>query len=522
MDSRTLNILTIDDDPADAEILGRHLDDIPGITISLSHYLNADEGLAALKDSDTDVDFVFLDYYLGDKTGLQIVERVRASGDLRPIIVLTGRTDATLAVAITQAGADDYISKNNLSTETLRRAIDHAYARQHKRELATHNQQLVEELQTTNRLLEEKNNHLAQMYTTAHRFVDNVAHEFRTPLTVIKEFASIIVDGLGGPVTKTQTEYLQFITTATRDLAQLVDDFLDSSKLKAGSLRVDREFHSIREVFDSVKPILSTRASAKKIELTQQIDPRIGQVFVDLEKIGRIIVNLTVNAIKFSPDNSEIKLWAKPGDNDEITIGISDQGPGLSKDDVAVIFDRFKQVGDVHRSTTKGFGLGLNIARELIWLNLGTVHVESKVGSGSTFSFTLPPVRTSPILESYFDRLRELDSPPVKLSVLEIRPTQSATDCGEIRQFLASVCYPMDLAIPDVNGHSVIAIGATSEPDRWVRRLKTTRSAKIHNNLVETLSPLDIKCLGTWSFPQDTRPIESCLLDHIPELKNCA
>ena len=377
-------------------------------------------------------------------------------------------------------------------------------------------------LEIANKELQNKNKKLTELTETAHRFVDNVAHDFRTPLTVIKEFSSIIADGLGGPVTDQQIEYLEFITTATRDLAQMVDDFLDSSKLKAGVLRIDRRPIQVSQIFDAVRPMLNRRAVSKKIRLLEEIEPDLKLVFVDSEKVGRVIVNLTVNAIKFSREGSDINLWAKAGDNGDVQIGITDYGPGLSPEDLAVIFERFKQVGDVQRSSTKGFGLGLNIAKELIWLNLGTVSVQSKIGRGSTFMFTLPPCDQSAILAHYFDRLAELDEPPVNMAVLRITPTDRAADPEEIGRFVSGVCYPMDLVLKSSGDQSIITIGSTNEPDLWVERLKKVRTAKVQQDSNTSLSALDVQCLSSLPYPQMKQRATSSTFTHLTELRLCA
>ena len=123
--------------------------------------------------------------------------------------MLSGQTSATLAVNLTHAGADDFVVKDQLSADVLRRAIDNGMARQYQRETAAQNKKLLAELQSVNQQLEEKNRRLAELYTTAHQFVDNVSHEFRTPLTVIKEYASLIRDGVLGEVNGEQNAFLE-------------------------------------------------------------------------------------------------------------------------------------------------------------------------------------------------------------------------------------------------------------------------------------------------------------------------
>ena len=377
-------------------------------------------------------------------------------------------------------------------------------------------------LEIANQELERKNKKLTELTETAHRFVDNVAHDFRTPLTVVKEFSSIIADGLGGPVTEQQNEYLQFIITATRDLAQMVDDFLDSSKLKAGVLRVNREPQEIHQIFESIRAVLTTRAALKKIQIIEEVQPDLPAAFVDAEKIERVIINLVINAIKFSPEGSIITLWATTTDDGDLEIGITDQGPGLSETDLAVIFERFKQVGDIQRASTKGFGLGLNIAKELVWLNLGTVYVQSKQGQGSTFSFTLPVCKRSIILRRYFERFEELSELPLNMAILQVKPDDPTADLEEVRRFLTSMCYPMDLVLKTDDLGSVYVFGSTTEIKLWVDKLKKARIAQIQEKPKDELPALHIYCLASGPYAKMKDSASSSSLTQITELRDCA
>lgn len=351
------------------------------------------------------------------------------------------------------------------------------------------------ELRAANAELDRKNGVLAQVTDTALKFTDDVAHEFRTPLTVISEFASIISDGLGGPVTDKQTEYLRFITGASRDLAQLVDDFLDSSKLRAGRLRVDRRGYSVEEIIESAWPMLEVRAAGSEIVLQKSIDPDVPRVFCDIDKARRALVNLVVNAVKFSPARGVVAIGACCGDFGGVEISITDHGRGLPPEELAALFQRFKQGREAHRSNEKGFGLGLNIVRDLVAMNLGSVSVQSEVGRGSAFAFTLPPDEPEIVLDWYFRQMAER-APDAMLSVLRVDRDCEVADVNELLSFIASVTYPADLQLAASDGRSVISIGETIEPARWRDRL--LRHDEDHRqSRGEPAAPLRVQCLGT-------------------------
>ncbi len=478
----------------------------------------AADGIAALEAvHEEPPDVILLDIMMPRMDGIECCRRLKADEKTRhiPVILVTALGEDEHVIRGLGAGATDYVAKPFAGPvvrarigAALRSKLAHDELEERNREI----RQLVS-------VLEQKNNRLAEMTDTAHRFVDNVAHEFRTPLSVIKEFASIIEDGLGGPVSDKQAEYLEFIGSATRDLAQMVDDFLDSSKLKACTLRVDRRPCGVTDILDTVRPMLNARAAQKCITFVEDLDGGVPEIFADVEKASRVLLNLATNAIKFSPEGSEIRIWARPTNDGGAEIGITDQGPGLSPEDVRTVFQRFKQVGDVERASTKGFGLGLNIAKELIWLNLGTVNVASEPGAGSTFSFTLPPCRPETVLQRYFERLRELDEPPIKMTVLRARSSDPAEDGDAVRGRLVAACHPTDIVLAASGDGSAVLVGSTTEPKRWIKRLQ--EAARSGGDPSAPPAAVDVTCVGSWSFRRQDE-IAACVLDQLRESRACA
>lgn len=302
------------------------------------------------------------------------------------------------------------------------------------------------ELAHSNAELARKNEKLTELYDTAHRFVDNVSHEFRTPLTVIKGYTDVLLGGIGGPLSSDQTEWLRLIGDRSRDLAQMVDDLLDTSKLRVGMMRVDRRPVTVQAIVDRVWPMLESKAQTNHITLRTRIGADLPRVYADAEKAGRVVVNLVVNAIKFSAEGATVTLSAERC-GDGVEVSVIDGGPGISAENLRVIFERFKQVGDPQRSSTKGFGLGLNIAKELVALNLGEMGVASEPGKGSTFSFTLPADDRRTILDRYLWRLADFRPPGNSLALIRVSsPTFIGNEeqlCGD----LASQGRPLDLIL---------------------------------------------------------------------------
>jgi PAS domain S-box-containing protein len=294
-------------------------------------------------------------------------------------------------------------------------------------------------LGVTNQLLTSTNQRLSTMYETAHHFVDNVAHEFRTPLTVIKEFASIMDEGLVGELNAEQSDYLRVICARVDDLNGLVNDMLDLSRLEAGLIGVSRRECALSDIVGRVETILERRAKASNVDFAVEIEAGLPALFCDPEKIGRVLINLGINAFKYGGDKGGVRLWARRSGNPrEIVIGVSDRGPGIPAEKLGMIFERFKQAGGL-RDTAKGFGLGLSIVRELADLNLGEIAVESVVGEGTTFSLTLPVFDPPAIVARYIAKLvRERTSSfyvsDTRISVSGAADTAAAADCEAFLQ----------------------------------------------------------------------------------------
>ena len=496
-----ITVLAIDDDASDAELLRRLLEQVPSYEIEFSAVPDIDQAREALKELAVDV--MFLDYRLGAITGLDVVKELRNSGELRPIIALTGQGDEYVATQLICAGADDYLVKDDVDPEKLRRAIDNATTQYHRRRVVEENRRLLKEVQVKNDALEAKNRRLAELYETAHEFVDNVSHEFRTPLTVIKEFTSIIHEGLAGETTEEQREYLATVLNRVDDLATMVDDMLDISKLEAGLLAIYRREVPIAEIIDRTRPVIQRKAIAGDVQLAIDVEEDLPIVFCDPEKIGRVLINLAVNAIKFSPENATVHVWTHREDAaGHVRIGVTDNGPGIDPDNVTAIFERFKQIEGSVRSSTKGFGLGLNIAKELVHLNFGDIEVESTLGQGSTFSFTVPVADPIRLIDRYLDRLNVFRMGASFVSLVEALTSDlaDAEQLEETDHFLQHQLRRTDVLFRSAPNRWVL-VAASNQRDisAMMRRIDQAWDEANRHRPGAALTPVSLNPLGTWA-----------------------
>ncbi len=273
MSEQLIRVLLIDDDSVDAELTGRALRSVGDPRFEIERALSLADATEQLQYADYDV--ALLDLGLPDSPRGETLERFRSvcSADL-PVIVLTGLEDDDAAIRSLDLGAQDYLGKDSITPDLLSRSIRYAMQRQH----------LLDQLKSANTMLEQKNDRLAELYDLAQQFVENVSHEFRTPLTVIREFTSIIRDGLDGPVTPKQVEHLEKVLHRTDDLALMVDDMLDISKLEAGLLGVWRRPCRVAELIDNVRGVLKGRADSKRITLATSADDNLPQSFIATKK----------------------------------------------------------------------------------------------------------------------------------------------------------------------------------------------------------------------------------------------
>ena len=507
MCAEPLTVLAVDDDHGDAELLRCDLAQIPGIDLDFVHVPTVVEAEAAL--SRVGVDVTFVDYRLDAGTGLELLRSIRASGDLRPVICLTGKGDEHVAIDALRAGADDYLIKSEVTPDTLRRSIETSTAHYHQRRLENQNKHMLKELQANNETLEKNSRHLAEMYETAHQFVDDVSHEFRTPLTVIKEFTSIIHDGLAGELKAEQREYLGIVLNRVDDLAALVDDMLDISKLEAGLLGVRRKVCRVADIMEHVRTTLERKAAQRKTKLEIALADDLPKVYCDPEKIGRVIINLAVNAFKFSEDRGEVRLSVSHDPVEaQVVFAVTDHGAGIHPDSVEALFERFKQIGTTSRTAVKGFGLGLNIAKELVHLNLGDIGVESKVGQGSTFSFTVPTAEPPRLITRYLQRVRAFreDAAFASLVSARVSPTLQGDIRDEVEQFIQQHIRRSDLvfrARPNV--WLLVFTSNRRHVDGRLHRIYDAWVEENRNRPAAPLPAIEFDTRGTWILADGTR-----------------
>ena len=230
-------------------------------------------------------------------------------------------------------------------------------------------------------------------------FLATMSHELRTPLNSIIGFTGVILQGLAGPLNPEQTKQLEMVRGSARHLLALINDVLDISKIEAGQLQVARERFDLRASIAKVTGIVQPLAEKKGLKLCVNLSDELGQAFGDQRRMEQILLNLLNNAIKFT-DRGEVAFTAKPVPGGKspggtpaplnIELSVSDTGMGIKPEDQAILFEPFRQIDSGLGRIHEGTGLGLSICRKLLDMMGGTIHVQSRLGQGSTFTIRLP------------------------------------------------------------------------------------------------------------------------------------
>ena len=221
------------------------------------------------------------------------------------------------------------------------------------------------------------------------QFLANMSHELRTPLNAIIGLAEMMEDEILGELNEEQQDAIKEILSSGRHLLQLINQILDLSKIEAGKMKLHKSPSDVVKLTNEVIKQVDVLLKEKTISTTTKILIETPIAMIDELRIKQVLLNLMSNAIKFSPPNTTITIIID-GDEDWLSISVKDEGIGISEEHKDIIFEEFRQVDDSHTRLYAGTGLGLALCKKLVELHGGKIWVESKVGKGSTFTFTLP------------------------------------------------------------------------------------------------------------------------------------
>ena len=256
------------------------------------------------------------------------------------------------------------------------------------RQLESEESRKVEELTRLTQELADANRRIQDADRLKSQFLANMSHELRTPMNSIIGFSEILVERLDGRIEPKHLGFLEHINTSGQHLLGIINDILDLSKIEAGKMEIYPEFFAIPPVVESVCHVMRGMSKSTP-NFVLDVPPDLPQIETDMAKFKQVLFNLLSNAVKFSPPGNPITVTARLTDN-AVTVSVRDEGIGIDPAHHAMIFEEFRQVDGTARREFGGTGLGLALVKKFVELQDGSVKVESRLGGGSTFSFTLP------------------------------------------------------------------------------------------------------------------------------------
>lgn len=271
------------------------------------------------------------------------------------------------------------------------------------------------ELMEKNRQLSDSNDRLKELDRLKSDFLAVVSHELRTPLTSVIGYAEMLAEGMAGELNGEQKEFVGTIMEKGENLLQMISSLLDLSRIEAGKMRLVWSEISLGEVVAAAVSSVHPQISKKSINFVQQIAADVPTLSADRDKVRQILTNLLANAIKFTPENGEIRLVVERyfgprlseasrggadgrsifdlGEEDFVRISVTDSGIGIPTDKLVSIFDSFYQVDSSSTREYGGTGLGLSIVKNFVEGHRGDISVQSRVDEGATFTVLLPTAR---------------------------------------------------------------------------------------------------------------------------------
>ncbi len=426
MESR---ILVVDDEKEIRGFLSKAFTRLGGFQVDLAE--SGEEALQKIEEQPFDL--VLTDLKMPKMDGLQLISEIGKTKPETLTMIMTGHGTIDSALEAMKRGASDYLMKPLNLDELIiriRKVLDEKQRFVRLRDFADQ--------------LEKANEELRRIDSMKSEFVSVASHELRTPLAAVKNAVQLVLKGTTGKINENQAKFLSMADRNINRLTNIVNDLLNLSRIESGKIELRFESVGLKGIIELTTSSLRLHADGKSIKIYSEINEQLPAVYGDSEKIEQILTNLIDNAIKFTPEGGRILITARPvphdkkaGYGDKVAVSVKDTGIGIPSAHLNAIFEKFHQVeGSLQRSVS-GTGLGLAITKGLVEAHQGKIWVESEVGKGSTFTFTLPVSegeRRDPyfrfILDKEFHRVEENDA-PLTLFLFEV-----SDEKGEVKNAL--------------------------------------------------------------------------------------
>lgn len=375
-----MRILIVEDSEAEAYLIETMFRDTESFAGELVHMDNFDDAQSELETGAFDI--AFIDHFLGAKTGTSLIRRAGGRKCSTPMILMSGLGTKDLEADALEAGAVDFIDKDNLSSELLNRTMKFALKNHEVALQAKANELYYREM-------------AAQAHSTndnKSEFLAKVSHELRTPLNAILGFSEAILEQIHGeiegPGADRYTGYVDDIHRSSTHLLKLINDLLDLSRIEAGRFDLELEEIFLDDVIDDVVLMTLMQASEKNIALEFDIPTSMQTITADARLLAQVLINLLANGIKYTPVGGRIDVAARIHDQ-RLTISVEDNGPGISETDIDRVTTPYFR-SSKGRDGQIGTGLGLSVSKSIMETHLGGLSIENVRDGGTRVTIWLP------------------------------------------------------------------------------------------------------------------------------------
>ncbi len=382
-----ITVLLIEDDAADVKLLANFLKSNHEADYTLIHRSTIQEATVLLRVHKA-VDVILCDVTLPDSTAAKIFQQLKRVAANLPVVFLANQREEKLAIRALQKGAEDYLLKGQFNSASLVRSLRYAMERKKFQNEAKRARENSRALRNKTLLLKEKSSQLQALNDVKDDFIALASHQLRTPATGVRQYINMLREDYFGEMNQEQRRMLDIVHESNERQLRIVDDLLKIAKVDSGYFTLKKSPCDLVELIQEVINTYTDKISLKNQAIIYKPSKKKLMARIDARQMRMVIENLIDNAHRYSPAGRQISIKLAKAAN-RININIQDEGVGISKPDMAKLFQKFRRINNPLSETFGGSGLGLYWAKRIVSLHGGDINVYSSIGKGTIFTITI-------------------------------------------------------------------------------------------------------------------------------------